>query len=126
MLPDREAFIARQRGYEDAYRRAGAWFIPSPLFCFLPAMALVPFLDEPEGNLTWWRFLVLVTTLVVPLGAMMVVLHRWDLRLMRRFGVACPACGGKLAWEHSKQVAASGRCWRCNEQVYMTAPDQVP
>jgi hypothetical protein len=126
-LPTRDEFQGRLGEYRAAYRREGGRYILAILLCFLPGVlaALLfsacedPFL-RPAG-LMWLAVLVYFIVLLAPFLVVGRLLGRWESRLRRSHGLACPWCEGSLVAANGKRAGATGRCDRCGQPVWADA-----
>ena len=127
VLPTRNDFLTRLGEYQAAYRRQGTWHVNAILLCFLPCM-LLPWLFHafvepalrPAGLLPL-AGLMFIAVLVSPFFVYLYFLIRWERRLNRSYGLACPWCGASLTGANGKHAAAAGRCRACGQPIWTEA-----
>ena len=127
-LPTRDEFLARRGEHTTAYRREGVWYLIAVFFLLFvvgplaswPVEAFVEPALRPAG-LTGLALLLFLGVLAGPLLVLAYVMYRWEGRLIRNHGLACPWCGASLAAVTGKRAETTGRCSACGQPAWREA-----
>jgi DNA-directed RNA polymerase subunit RPC12/RpoP len=69
-----------------------------------------------------WVDPVFAISFFVILGGNLLFVVWFGKRQFKRYGVACPHCGGPLAGRSGEVVVATGNCGRCGERILDDKP----
>jgi len=112
----RNELVERQQ----AFHRAARGRMTPFLFVFIPMLAPLT-VDSFRGvdvdRWGFWPEVAAFAALVAALATATIFVPRLEERRVRKFGLACPACGEALLGTTGEIAAVTGRCGNCGHRV---------